>query len=168
MVELVTGKVTVKVDVFSFGVVLMELLTGLKALDGSRPEESHYLLTWFCQMKEEDLKAIIDSTLTLADDTLDSISTVAELAVQCAARDPGQRPDMCHAVGVLAPLVEKWKPANRNEDDCLGVDMSKPLLQMVMGWEASDGNSDISLTINDNSKESIPTGVATSFALSGR
>ncbi|KAG6488542.1 hypothetical protein ZIOFF_049785 [Zingiber officinale] len=163
-----TGKVSVKVDVFSFGVVLMELVTGLKALDGSRPEERHYLLTWFCQMEKEDLKAIIDSTLTVADDTFDSICTVAGLAVQCAARDPGQRPDMCYAVGVLAPLVEKWKLAYRNEEDCLGVDMSKPLLQMVMGWEASDGNSDSSLTINDNSKESIPTGVATSFALSGR
>ncbi|RRT50653.1 hypothetical protein B296_00040878 [Ensete ventricosum] len=170
MVESVTGKVTTKVDVFSFGVVLIELLTGLKALDESRPDESRYLAFWFGKMKNtrEKLESIMDSSLAVTEETLESICVMAELAGHCTARDPHQRPDMGHAVNVLAPLVEKWSPVDGDEpDDYLGIDLDRPLLQMVQGWQASDGAASgvVSLSV-DCSKSSIParpSGFAESF-----
>ncbi|CAL9090645.1 unnamed protein product [Musa acuminata var. zebrina] len=164
----VTGKVTTKVDVFSFGVVLMELITGLKALDEDRPEESRYLASWFCQMKndKDKLKSIIDPSLVVTDETFESIGVIAELAGHCAAREPHQRPDMGHAVNVLAPLVDKWKPVNDDQEEYLGIDLCQPLLQMVKGWQAADGASDISSLSLDYSKGSIPArpaGFADSF-----
>lgn len=170
MVESVTGKVTTKVDVFSFGVVLMELLTGLKALDEDRPDESRYLAFWFGKMKNtrEKLESIVDPSLAVTEETLESICVMAELAGHCTARDPHQRPDMGHAVNVLAPLVEKWSPVDGYEpDDYLGIDLDQPLLQMVQGWQAADGAASgvVSLSV-DCSKSSIParpSGFAESF-----
>ncbi|KAM7264348.1 hypothetical protein ACFE04_002031 [Oxalis oulophora] len=164
----VTGKITTKADVFSFGVVLMEILTGLTALDDDRPEESQYLAAWFWHIKsdQETLRAAVDPSLDLKDDeTFKSISMVAELAGHCTAREPSQRPDMGHAVNVLAPLVEKWKPTDEDAEDFCGIDYSLPLTQMVKGWQEAEGK-DISYVDLEDSKGSIPArpaGFADSF-----
>ncbi|KAG6528689.1 receptor protein kinase TMK1-like [Zingiber officinale] len=163
----VTGKVTTKVDVFSFGVVLMELLTGMMALDEERPEESHYLASWFCRMKtsKDKLRSIIDASLSVTDETFESFVVIADLAGHCAAREPYQRPEMGHAVNVLAPLVDNWKPVNDDQEENLGIDFGKPLLQMVKGWQAADA-TDVSSASLDDSKGSIPArpaGFAESF-----
>ncbi|XP_050384651.1 receptor-like kinase TMK3 [Argentina anserina] len=166
----VTGKITTKVDVFSFGVVLMELLTGMMALDDDRPEESQYLAAWFWHIKsnKEKLLAAIDPTLNIKDmkeETFETIATIAELAGHCTAREPSQRPDMGHAVNVLSPLVEKWKPFNDEDDEYSGIDYSLPLNQMVKGWQEAEGKDSGYLDLED-SKGSIParpTGFADSF-----
>lgn len=165
----VTGKITTKADVFSFGVVLMELLTGLMALDEDRPEESQYLAAWFWHIKSDKVKlmAAIDTALDIKDikeETFESISIIAELAGHCTAREPSQRPDMGHAVNVLAPLVEQWKPFNDDTEEYSGIDYSLPLNQMVKGWQEAEGK-DFSMALQD-SKDSIParpTGFAESF-----
>ncbi|CAN4118776.1 unnamed protein product [Withania somnifera] len=164
----VTGKITTKADVFSFGVVLMELLTGWMALDEDRPNESQYLVAWFWNIKssKEKLIAAMDPALDVKQEsTFESIYTVAELAGHCTAREPGQRPDMSHAVNVLSPLVEKWKPLEEDTDDDCGIDYSLPLNQMVKGWQESEGK-DLSCVDLEDTKCSIPsrpTGFAESF-----
>ncbi|XP_028777641.1 receptor protein kinase TMK1 [Neltuma alba] len=163
----VTGKITTKADVFSFGVVLMELLTGLMALDEDRPEENQYLPAWFWHIKsdKDKLTAAIDPSLDKKEETFESISVIAELAGHCTAREPSQRPDMGHAVNVLAPLVEKWKPFDDDTEEYSGIDYSLPLNQMVKGWQEAEGK-DLSYMDLEDSKGSIParpTGFADSF-----
>ncbi|KAG6535871.1 hypothetical protein ZIOFF_000901 [Zingiber officinale] len=159
---LATGKVIVKVDVFSFGIVLRELLTGfLMALDETRSEPTRYSLTWFTWFRsvmsiKENLREIIEPVITLTDDTFDNICIIAELAGQCAAEDPRRRPDMCHAAGVLASLVEKWRPEDGDKDEYWGIDLGKPLLLLVGRWQAADGDSGVSSMINLNTEGSIP------------
>lgn len=163
----VTGKITTKADVFSFGVVLMELLTGLTALDEHRSEEKQYLAAWFWRIKSdrEKLLAALDPALDMKAETAESVVAIAELAGHCTAREPNQRPDMGHAVNVLAPLVEKWKPWDGDTEEYSGVDYSLPLNQMVKGWQEAEGK-DLSYTDYEDSKGSIParpTGFADSF-----
>ncbi|KAM2016973.1 hypothetical protein TB2_047092 [Malus domestica] len=78
----VTGRVITKVDMFSFGVILMELITGKKAFDDSWPEESMHLVTWFRKMfiNKDSFRKMIDPTIDLNEETLANVSTVAELA----------------------------------------------------------------------------------------
>ncbi|XP_034911962.1 receptor-like kinase TMK4 [Populus alba] len=153
----VMGKITTKVDVFSYGVVLMELLTGLTALDEERPEESRYLAEWFWRIKssKEKLMAAIDPALNVNDETFESISSIAELAGHCTSRDPNHRPDMGHAVNVLVPLVEKWKPVNDESEDFYGIDYSQPLPEMLKVWQDADSTG-LSNTSLSDSKGSIP------------
>lgn len=162
-----TGKITTKADVFSFGVVLMELLTGMMAIDEDRPEETQYLAAWFWHIKsdKEKLMAAIDPSLDIKGEAFGSISTIAELAGHCTAREPSQRPDMGHAVNVLAPLVEKWKPLDDDTEEYSGIDYSLPLTQMVKGWQEAEGKDSGYMDLQD-SKGSIParpTGFADSF-----
>ncbi|RWW56939.1 hypothetical protein BHE74_00036301 [Ensete ventricosum] len=151
----------------AFGIVLMELLTGMMALDEKRPDESRYLASWFCRMKAstEDLRSIIDPAIDITDETFEGVSIIAELAGHCAAREPNQRPDMGHAVGVLAPLVEKWIPTIvDHEQDYLALDFHQPLLQMVEGWQhAGDTTSSINLQDSKGSIPARPAGFAESF-----
>lgn len=41
-----TGKLTTKSDVYSYGVVLLELLTGRVPVDTQRPPGQHVLVSW--------------------------------------------------------------------------------------------------------------------------
>lgn len=162
----VMGKITTKADVFSFGVVLMELLTGLMALDESRSEESRYLAEWFWRIKssKESLMAAIDTAIDVDEETFESISIIAELAGHCTAREPNHRPDMGHAVNVLSLLVEKWKPMTDESEYISGIDYSLPLPQMLKVWQETE--SKVSFTSINSSKGSIParpTGFADSF-----
>lgn len=43
-----TGQLTTKSDVYSYGVVFLEIITGRRVIDNSRPTEEQNLVTWVC------------------------------------------------------------------------------------------------------------------------
>ncbi|KAK8952431.1 putative receptor protein kinase TMK1 [Platanthera zijinensis] len=162
------GRVTTKADVFSFGVILMEMITGRKALDESLPEESVHLVTWFRRMQIANkdasfLKNVVDPSAIDAGDeeSLAGITAVADLAGHCCNRDPGQRPDMGHAVNVLSTLTELWKPSDPDTEESYGIDLGTSLPQALKRWQAFDdrvgGGTSSFLAGIDSTYTSIPT-----------
>ena len=134
-------------DIYSLGVILMELVTGRKALDVTQREDSVHLVTWFRRVAaskvrdENAFKNAIDPNIKLDEETLASVEKVWELAGYCCAREPYQRPDMSHIVNVLSSLTVQWKPTDVEPDDLNGIDYDFPLPQAVKNWQASEGLS---------------------------
>ena len=165
---------TTKADVFSFGVILMELVTGRKALDENQPEESMHLVTWFRRQilvnKVENIFNFIDPTLQLNDETSKSLLVVTELAGHCTSREAQNRPDMGYVVNVLSSLVQQWKPKANLEEDEESIDLDMSLPQILKKWQAYEGNSmSYSDYMNDNTTSSLasipprPSGLAHTF-----
>lgn len=168
-----TGRVTTKVDVYAYGVVLMEIITGRKALDETMPDEKAHLVAWFRRVliNKENIRKSIDPLLNPDDETYDSICKVAELAGHCTARESFQRPDMGHAVNVLGPLVEQWKPSKpeeQEEEERYGIDHHLSLPQVLQRWQSDEGTSRMfgDLSYSSQTQSSIPSkpaGFADSF-----
>ncbi|XP_021895021.1 receptor-like serine/threonine-protein kinase At1g78530 isoform X2 [Carica papaya] len=103
-----TGKATAKGDVYSYGVVLLELLTKKKPTDEAFFEEGTKLVTWVkgvIQDKREE--NVIDSSLQSY--PIDEINHVFNIALMCLEPEPAIRPTMAEVVKML----EKIKPAEK-------------------------------------------------------
>ncbi|XP_022964555.1 receptor-like kinase TMK4 [Cucurbita moschata] len=166
-----TGRVTTKVDVYAFGVVLMEIISGRKALDDTMPDEQSHLVTWLRRVliNKENIPKAIDQTLNPDEETMECIYKVLELAGHCTAREPHQRPDMGHAVNILGPLVDQWRPTSHHEEETEGMDvgMNMSLPQALQRWQANQGTStmfnDLSYSQTHSSIPSKPSGFADTF-----
>ncbi|GJN04346.1 hypothetical protein PR202_ga21889 [Eleusine coracana subsp. coracana] len=134
-----TGKVTTKVDVYAYGVILMEMITGRKVLDDSLPEDETHLVTIFRRnlLDKEKFRKFVDPSLELSAEAWNSLLEVADLARHCTAREPHQRPDMCHCVNRLSSLVDHWKPSNIFDDDEGGTS-EMGLHQQLEKWRCDD------------------------------
>ncbi|KAF0897400.1 hypothetical protein E2562_036936 [Oryza meyeriana var. granulata] len=135
-----TGKVTTKVDVYAYGVILMEMIAGRKVLDDSLPDDETHLVTIFRRnmLDKEKFRKFVDPTLEFSAEAWKSLLEVADLARHCTAREPYQRPDMCHCVNRLSSLVDQWKPTDVDEDDYEGETSEMGLHQQLEKWRSDD------------------------------
>lgn len=97
-------KVTEKCDVYSYGVVLLELLTGKKPVQPL--EEGGDLVTWvrnhMCKNQNFSLLDILDHRLDVQDQIIVSqISDVFKIAILCTRSSPSRRPTMRQVVSML-------------------------------------------------------------------
>ncbi|MQL86435.1 hypothetical protein Taro_018968 [Colocasia esculenta] len=102
-----TGHLTARSDVYGYGVVLLEMLTGRRALDRSRPSREHSLVEWARPLLIHDRKLlkIIDPRIE-GQYTTKTIRKVANLAYQCLSQNPRSRPTMSQVVEILESLKD--------------------------------------------------------------
>ncbi|XP_059666592.1 wall-associated receptor kinase-like 1 [Cornus florida] len=97
-----SGQLTDKSDVYAFGVVLAELLTGKKAVSSDRFDEG-LVLNFRSSMKQNRLFEILE-TVVVNEGKEDEIQAVATLAKRCLKLTARKRPNMKEVVGELDQL----------------------------------------------------------------
>ncbi|KAL0454030.1 UNVERIFIED_CONTAM: putative serine/threonine-protein kinase PIX13 [Sesamum latifolium] len=100
-----TGHLYVKSDVYGFGVVLVEMLTGLRALDPNRPSGQHNLVEWIKPHLPDrrKLKNVMDSRLEGRYPSRSALQ-IAQLALNCLENEPKNRPSMQEIVETLEKI----------------------------------------------------------------
>ncbi|CAI0426717.1 unnamed protein product [Linum tenue] len=97
-----TGHLLVKSDVYSYGVVLLELLSGRKPVDMSQPPGQENLVTWARPLltTREGLEQLVDPSLAGSYD-FDDMAKVAAIASMCVHPEVANRPFMGEVVQAL-------------------------------------------------------------------
>ncbi|KAH9618377.1 hypothetical protein KSS87_000825 [Heliosperma pusillum] len=101
-----TSRLTEKSDVYSYGVVLLELLTGRKAVDNE--SNLHHLI--LSKTANNAVMETVDSEITATCKDLGAVKKVFQLALLCTKKQPGDRPTMHEVTRVLSSLILEVQP----------------------------------------------------------
>ncbi|CAI5463543.1 unnamed protein product [Closterium sp. Yama58-4] len=99
-------QLTDRSDVFSFGVVLLELVSGRQPIDLSRPRVDWNIIDWARKhLQQGDIEAIVDPTLPPSEYLLDAMWKVAEVGILCVEPMGINRPSISEVVRELGEAV---------------------------------------------------------------
>ncbi|XP_057963208.1 protein STRUBBELIG-RECEPTOR FAMILY 3-like isoform X2 [Malania oleifera] len=102
------GSYTHQSDIYSFGIVMLELLTGRKSYDRSRPWGEQFLVRWAIPQLHDinALSRMVDPTLNGAYPSK-SLSRFADIISLCVQLEPEFRPPMSEIVQDLSHMIER-------------------------------------------------------------
>ncbi|KAE8009130.1 hypothetical protein FH972_005583 [Carpinus fangiana] len=114
-----TGKSSEKTDVFGYGVMLLELLTGQRAFDLARlaNDDDVMLLDWVKGLlKDKKLETLVDPDLQ-GEYVEDQVEQLIQVALLCTQGSPMERPKMSEVVRMLEGdgLAERWEEWQKEE-----------------------------------------------------
>nr|AYF57891.1 erecta [Vitis vinifera] len=101
-----TSRLTEKSDVYSYGIVLLELLTGRKAVDNE--SNLHHLI--LSKTTNNAVMETVDPDITATCKDLGAVKKVFQLALLCTKKQPSDRPTMHEVTRVLGSLVPATAP----------------------------------------------------------
>nr|AOA49804.1 SERK2 [Miscanthus lutarioriparius] len=107
-----TGKSSEKTDVFGYGIMLLELITGQRAFDLARlaNDDDVMLLDWVKGLlKEKKVEMLVDPDLQNAYEEIE-VENLIQVALLCTQGSPLDRPKMSEVVRMLEGdgLAERW------------------------------------------------------------
>uniref|UniRef100_A0ACD5Y726 Uncharacterized protein n=1 Tax=Avena sativa TaxID=4498 RepID=A0ACD5Y726_AVESA len=115
-----TGQSSEKTDVFGFGILLLELVTGQRALEvgkgsGINLSQKGVMLDWVRKVHQEKMfDLLVDQDLCPHYDRIE-VAEMVQVALLCTQFQPSHRPRMSEVVRMLEGdgLAEKWEATNR-------------------------------------------------------
>ncbi|KAK3016036.1 hypothetical protein RJ639_005296 [Escallonia herrerae] len=125
------GKVNEKIDVYAFGVVLLELLSGRKPISNECPKGQESLVMWAKPILNSGKFAqLLEPSLGINHDT-DQMERMVLAATLCIRRAPRARPQMSLVLKLLQgdPEVLKWARLQVNASE--GSDAVKQIMNTL-------------------------------------
>ncbi|XP_043697674.1 probable serine/threonine-protein kinase PBL17 [Telopea speciosissima] len=113
---IMTGHLTARSDVYGFGVVLLEMLLGKRAINKRRSSQEQNLVDWARPLLNHNKKLlkILDPRME-GQYSIKAAQKVANLAYRCLSQNPKGRPTMNQVVEIL----EMFQDQGENREDLL-------------------------------------------------
>lgn len=128
-----------KSDVYSYGMVLLEIIGGRKNYDPSESsEKSHFPSYAFKMLEEGKLRDLLDSKLRI-DEKEDTVYTAIKVALWCIQEDMHLRPSMTKVVQMLEGLCNVPDPPTSSP---LGARLYSSFFKSISEEGTSSGPSD--------------------------
>ncbi|XP_058098021.1 cysteine-rich receptor-like protein kinase 43 isoform X2 [Magnolia sinica] len=96
------GQLSEKVDTYSYGVVVLEIISGRKSNDTKLEPVAQYLLEWAWKLYETDsLMKLVDESLDPNEYEKEEVKRVIEIALMCTQSTVASRPTISEVVVML-------------------------------------------------------------------
>ncbi|XP_006653101.1 probable L-type lectin-domain containing receptor kinase S.5 [Oryza brachyantha] len=155
----VSHKATRKTDVYAFGVLLLEIVTGRRAL--CKLHGTFQLLAdWVWRLHRDGalLDAVDNGVVSTEEFDADDATRLLLLGLACSNPNPSDRPSMTEVVQVVArsapppdvPLVKPafvWPPEDGNSDDVNSTASDLDASLSLNGWEETSSSESLASDI---------------------
>ncbi|KAJ6914274.1 LRR receptor-like serine/threonine-protein kinase [Populus alba x Populus x berolinensis] len=123
-----TGQSSEKTDVFGFGILLIELITGMRALEfGKTVNQKGAMLEWVKKIQQEKkVDELVDKELGSNYDWIE-VEEMLQVALLCTQYLPAHRPKMSEVVRMLEGdgLAEKWAVSHNHGNPTMNLSHPK-------------------------------------------
>lgn len=140
-----TGHLTPKSDIYSFGTVLLELLTGRRVIDKNRPNGEQKLVEWAKPyLNKRKIFRVMDPRIE-GQYSQDHALKAANLALKCLSMEAKQRPNMIEVVKELEKLQgSPDSMSNPRRENRQVTQLSRPAIEVRayrQGFKEASGRS---------------------------
>lgn len=140
-----TGMLTEKSDIYSFGILIMEIITGRNPVDYSRPQGEVNLVEWLKTMVgNRRSEEVVDPKIS-EPPTSKALKRVLLVALRCVDPDANKRPKMGHIIHMLEAEDLFYRDERRATREHASRDFNQPRTEIspaVAETSESDSSKD--------------------------